>query len=78
MLCGMYENAEQAQLMILLDQDQSDFERGFVFGVQIEGALVTNSVTLAIVSIGTVTKGTSAFRSVGKRTFDDRVARALV
>ena len=37
MLCGMYENAEQAQLMILLDQDQSDFERGFIVGAQVKG-----------------------------------------
>ena len=90
----MYKNAEQAQLILILYQDgkrkRSDFQRGFIVGARMAGASVTKTAQLASVSIGTVTKVTSAFRSMGKtsvnrvgncgrqRTFYDRDARALV
>ncbi len=47
-------------------KDQSDFERGFIVGTQMVGSTVTKTAQLARVSIGTVTKVTSAFRSMGK------------
>uniref|UniRef100_A0A3B4XRT0 Transposase Tc1-like domain-containing protein n=1 Tax=Seriola lalandi dorsalis TaxID=1841481 RepID=A0A3B4XRT0_SERLL len=71
-------------------KDLSDFERGFIVGARMAGASVTKTAQLASVSIGTVTKVTSAFSSLGKtsvsrvgncgrqRTLDDRDARALV
>ena len=42
-------------------KDLCDFEKGFIFGAQMSGASVTKTD-----STGTVTKGTSAFRSMGK------------
>ena len=47
-------------------KDLSDFERGFIIGARMAGASVTKTAQLASVSIGTVTKVTSAFRSMGK------------
>lgn len=44
----------------------SDFERGFIVGAVMAGASITATAQLANVSIGTVTKVTSAFRCVGK------------
>lgn len=77
-------------LSMVRGKDLSDFERGFIIGARMGGASVTKIAQLACVSIGTVTKVTSAFRSVGKtsvnragncgrkRRFSDRDARALV
>ncbi len=45
------------------EKDLSDFERGFIVGAWMAGTSVTKT-QLACVSIGTVTKMTSAFRSV--------------
>ena len=47
-------------------KDLKDFERVFIVGAQIEGASVTKATQLVSVSIGTVTKVTSVFRSVGE------------
>ena len=71
-------------------KDLSDFERGLIVGAQMAGASVAKTAQLASVSTGTVTKVTSAFRSMGKTpvnrvgncgrqcTFDDHDACALV
>ena len=49
-----------------IGKDLSDFERGLIVGAQMAGASVTKIVQLARVSMGGVTKVTSAFRSMGK------------
>lgn len=71
-------------------RDLSDFERGVIVGARIAGASVTKTAQLAGVSIGTVTKVTSAYKTLGKssvsrvgncgrqRSLDERDARALV
>ncbi len=67
MLCGMYKNAEQAQLILILYQDGrkdlSEFEREFIVGARTAGASVTKTAQVARVSIATVTEVTAAFRS---------------
>lgn len=69
-------------------KDLSNLHRGFIVGAQMAGASVTKTAQLAV--LGTVTKVTSAFRSIEKTsvnraancgrqcTFDDCDARALV
>lgn len=47
------------------EKDLSDFERRFIAGTFMAGASVWESVQLVCVSIGTVAKVTSAFRSIG-------------
>jgi len=51
-------------------EDLSDFESGFTVVAQMAGASVTKTAQLASVSIGTVTKVTSAFRSMGKTSLN--------
>lgn len=46
-------------------------ERGFVFGAQMAGALVTKAARLVSGSIGTVTKVTSAYKSTEKTSEHD-------
>lgn len=71
-------------------RDLSDFERGVIVGARIAGASVTRTAQLTGVSIGTVTKVTAAYKTLGKssvsrvgncgrqRSLDERDARALV
>uniref|UniRef100_A0A0E9XKT0 HTH psq-type domain-containing protein n=1 Tax=Anguilla anguilla TaxID=7936 RepID=A0A0E9XKT0_ANGAN len=47
-------------------KDLSDSEREFIIGEQMAGASVRKTSQLASVSVGTVTKVTSAFRSMEK------------
>ncbi len=92
MLCGIYKNSKQASLILILHQDDKrkrDFERSSLLGHRWQ-ELLSHNAQLASVSIGTVTKVTSAFKSMGKtsvnrvgncgrqHTFDERDARALV
>lgn len=51
MLCGMFQNAEKAQLILILYQDDkgkylSHFKRGFVVGARMAGAPLTRSPTV--------------------------------
>ncbi len=70
MLCGMYKDAVPSGFWFCIKiaggKDLSDFEREFIVAAQMAGASVTKTVQLACVSVETVTKVTSAFRSVGK------------
>ncbi len=47
-------------------KDLSDFEREFIVWPRTTGASVTKTAQLALVSVGAVTKVTSAFRSEEK------------
>lgn len=71
MLYGMHKNPQQVQLTSIFDQDGKRkrcklLEKLFIIGARVTGASVTKPAHLASVSIGTVTRVTSAFRSLGK------------
>lgn len=57
----MYRNVELARGKYL-----SDFKRGFIVWTRVERASVAKTALLARASMGTATKVTSAFRSIGK------------
>ena len=48
-------------------------ERGFIVGARMAGASVTKTAQLAGVAIETVTKVTSAFRSIGETSVNRKL-----
>lgn len=61
-----------------LKKDRSDFEREIIVGARTAGASVTKIAKLGIVSMVTLTKMTSAVRSMGMTTIkDDNCCRQL-
>ena len=60
-------------IQVTREKDLSAFERKFIIEARVAGVSVTKTHQLAEVSIGTVTKVPSAFRSMGKTSVNGEI-----